>query len=274
MRGRRPRLWRWWAWWSVGAPLLIVFLVSQTGRAEPVALRGEKAAMTPAKHPRPRPGAGVGHMGHTVRPGDSLWTISRRYGVTVDVLSRVNGIRPGQRLQIGQRLTIPVAVADAGRQEPPSLAEIVLGPPPEANRAMMAWPLTAPVASGFGPRGVTWHGGIDLRADRGTPIRAAAPGMVIMSGTENGYGRVVKIWHALDLMTVYAHNHENYVRVGEWVELGQVIGTVGSTGRTTAPHLHFEVRLDGRKYNPLFWMPEPGVVEVAASDLLENRAIR
>ena len=74
--------------------------------------------------------------------------------------------------------------------------------------------------------------------------------MVISSGWERAYGRVVKIWHFGDLMTVYAHNLENLVKVGDWVEQGQVIATVGSTGRATAPHLHFEIRLEGRKYNP------------------------
>jgi murein DD-endopeptidase MepM/ murein hydrolase activator NlpD len=80
--------------------------------------------------------------------------------------------------------------------------------------------------------------------------------MVITSGWERAYGHVVKIWHPSDLMTVYAHNLENVVRVGDWVEQGQVIATVGSTGRATAPHLHFEIRLNGRKYNPTFWLPE------------------
>jgi lipoprotein NlpD len=76
----------------------------------------------------------------------------------------------------------------------------------------------------------------------------------------------VKIWHPDDLMTVYAHNLENLVKVGDWVEQGQVIGTVGSTGRSSAPHLHFEIRLDGRKCNSAFWLPELEALAAPARD--------
>ena len=90
--------------------------------------------------------------------------------------------------------------------------------------------------------------------------------MVISSGREPAYGRVVKIWHVNDLMTVYAHNLENLAKVGDWVEQGQVIATVGSTGRATAPHLHFEIRLNGRKYNPIFWLPEVDAIAAPVRD--------
>ena len=70
-------------------------------------------------------------------------------------------------------------------------------------------------------------------------------------------------------MTVYAHNLENLAKVGDWVEQGQVIATVGSTGRATAPHLHFEIRLAGRKYNPAFWLPE---TEALATPVRDDRS--
>ena len=130
-------------------------------------------------------------------------------------------------------------------------------------------PVPGPIVSPFGPRGVAWHGGIDLRAERQDPIHAAAAGMVITSGWEKAYGRVVKLWHVNDLMTIYAHNLENLVKVGDWVEQGQVIATAGSTGRATAPHLHFEIRLNGRKYNPAFWLPE---AEALADDVRDVRS--
>jgi murein DD-endopeptidase MepM/ murein hydrolase activator NlpD len=185
--------------------------------------------------------------------------------VSVEALAQANDLSPRVRLQIGRRLVIPGSAVQEGRQEPPSLAEIVLAPPPDPQPMALAWPVTGPVASPFGPRGSSWHGGTDIKVERGTPIRASAPGMVITSDTEVGYGHVIKIWHAFDLMTVYAHNQENFAKVGDWVERGQVIGIVGRSGRATAPHLHFEVRLDGKKYNPLYWLPPPGTVEVATS---------
>jgi murein DD-endopeptidase MepM/ murein hydrolase activator NlpD len=176
--------------------------------------------------------------------------------VSVEALIRANGLTPSGRLRVGQRLTIPLTEVREGSQEPPSLADIVLERPAVMPAAQLVRPVPGPAISPFGPRGVSWHGGIDLRAERQDPIHAAAAGMVITSGWERAYGRVVKIWHPNDLMTVYAHNFENVAKVGEWVEQGQVIATVGSTGRATAPHLHFEVRLNGRKYNPSFWLPE------------------
>ncbi len=231
--------------------------------ALPLPLKAEPAKPgVTARRPRDRGApAGPARLGHTVRQGDSLWTIARRYGVTPEALARANRLEAGHRLRPGQHLRIPT-VAAPGNQEPASLAEIVRARPPVTPGVDFAWPVAAPVGSPFGPRLRGWHGGIDLQAERGTPIRAAAPGMVIMSGWEGGYGHVVKIWHHADLMTVYAHNQENYVRVGDWVERGEVIGTVGSTGRASAAHLHFEIRHDGKKYDPLFWLPaaEPGRV--------------
>jgi len=213
--------------------------------------RAAKGAPARAATPPASPG-----LGHVIRPGDTLWTIAREHGVTVEALIRANRLGPNARLKVGHRLVLPLGTINADSQEPPSFADIVLTPPPSPPTVQLGRPVPGSVASPFGPRGRAWHGGVDLRAERGAPILAAAAGMVIMSGWERAYGHVIKIWHANDLMTVYAHNHENLVKVADWVEQGQVIGTVGGTGRATAPHLHFEVRLDGRKYNPLFWLPE------------------
>jgi murein DD-endopeptidase MepM/ murein hydrolase activator NlpD len=203
-----------------------------------------------------RGGQPAASLAHVVRPGQTLWGIAREHGVPVEALIRANGLTPTTRLRAGQRLNIPLHEVPEGSQEPPSLADIVLERPPATPAVTFIRPVPGPIVSPFGPRGVAWHGGIDLRAERQDPIHAAAAGMVITSGWEKAYGRVVKLWHVNDLMTIYAHNLENLVKVGDWVEQGQVIATVGSTGRATAPHLHFEIRLNGRKYNPAFWLPE------------------
>jgi len=259
----------WASWWAVAAAVLLGFVTTQPVGAEPKR-PGTKAA--PAKRSRPSlaPSASLGHI---VRPGQTLWGIAREHGVAVEALIRANRLAPDARLQVGQRLNLPLSEVPEGSQEPPSLADIVLERPPPTPLVQFIRPVPGPFASPFGPRGVAWHGGVDLRAERGAPIVAAAAGMVITSGWERAYGRVVKIWHPSDLMTVYAHNLENLAKVGDWVEQGQVIATVGSTGRATAPHLHFEIRLNGRKYNPAFWLPEPDTLAAAAGDLRRPAAV-
>jgi murein DD-endopeptidase MepM/ murein hydrolase activator NlpD len=219
---------------------------------------------------KPRPAPTGPSIVHVVRPGQTLWSVAREHAVPIEALIRANRLTPTSKLRTGQRLSIPLTEVREGSQEPPSLADIVLERPPATPAVTFIRPVPGPIVSPYGPRGVAWHGGLDLRADRHDPIHAAAAGMVITSGWERAYGRVVKIWHLNDLMTVYAHNLENLAKVGDWVEQGQVIATVGSTGRATAPHLHFEIRLDGRKYNPIFWLPEADAIPAPVRDLRET----
>lgn len=111
-------------------------------------------------------------------------------------------------------------------------------------------------SSGYGTRHdpftaeLTSHRGIDIAAATGTKIQAAAAGRVSFSGTKPGYGNIVIIEHEGGLQTRYAHNADNYVREGDTVTAGQVVATVGETGRATGPHLHFEVRRDGVPVDP------------------------
>jgi murein DD-endopeptidase MepM/ murein hydrolase activator NlpD len=258
----------WTSWWAVVLPVLLTF-TTQPVDAQPDAL-GARGAAAKRSRPRPAPSASLGHV---VRSGETLWAIAREHGVSVEALIRANRLAPNARLRVGQRLSLPLSEVPHGSQEPPSLADIVLEEPPPTPLVHFVRPVPGAVLSPFGPRGLAWHGGVDLRAERGAPVRAAAAGMVITSGWERAYGHVIKIWHLADLMTVYAHNLENLVRVGDWVEQGQLIATVGSTGRATAPHLHFEIRLGGRKYNPVFWLPEPDTLAASARDLRSPAAV-
>lgn len=112
------------------------------------------------------------------------------------------------------------------------------------------------VTSGFGQRvdpldGTTrTHSGIDFGAPEGTPVHAAAAGVVRSAGPRGGYGNAVEIDHGNGLTTLYGHNSQLTVSPGQRVEAGQVISHVGMTGRATGPHLHFEVRVDDRPQNP------------------------
>jgi murein DD-endopeptidase MepM/ murein hydrolase activator NlpD len=148
-------------------------------------------------------------------------------------------------------ITATLASAQAGQPDPIVIGGLELPIP------------GAPLASPFGLRndplsgGAGFHPGIDLGASSGTPIHAAAAGVVVTAGDCGGYGNCVVIDHGTSLATVYAHQSSLNVQVGETVDAGQVIGLVGSTGLATGPHLHFEVRLHGIPIDPLLALAGP-----------------
>jgi murein DD-endopeptidase MepM/ murein hydrolase activator NlpD len=130
------------------------------------------------------------------------------------------------------------------------------------NRTLALVPYRKPVigevefTSGFGVRidpflgRPAMHTGLDFRAATGDPVRATANGKVASSGWAGGYGRMVEIDHGNGLSTRYGHLSEIDVKVGDQIKIGQVIGAVGSTGRSTGPHLHYETRIDGEAVDP------------------------
>lgn len=95
-----------------------------------------------------------------------------------------------------------------------------------------------------------WHGGVDFAGKAGSPVVAVAAGVVTWSGVRSGYGQLVELNHSDGLVTRYAHNEENLVEVGEVVKKGQQIARMGSSGRSTGPHVHFEVYKNGRTVDP------------------------
>ena len=124
------------------------------------------------------------------------------------------------------------------------------------------WPLAGKITSAFGYRNdpftgdYTMHSGIDIAANSGTPIKAAATGSVIETGYRaGGYGNYVKIEHSSGFVTLYAHCSAIKVSDGQKVSVGDTVALVGSTGRSTGPHLHFEVRLHDTFLNPLWILP-------------------
>ena len=117
---------------------------------------------------------------------------------------------------------------------------------------VLAWPLQAPIGSPFGPRGTGFHPGIDLPASTGTPVGAAGPGRVIFTGYDaGGYGNLVEITHGGGVVSMYAHLSTILVRFGQSVATGTRVGRVGTSGESTGPHLHFEVRVRGAAVDPV-----------------------
>lgn len=119
------------------------------------------------------------------------------------------------------------------------------------SAAGFTWPTSGQITSGFGPRWGRMHEGLDIAAPTGRPITAAKSGKVIVAGPSGGYGNLVVIDHGGGLSTAYAHQSRIAVSVGDPVTQGGLIGYVGSTGHSTGPHLHFEVRVSGAARDPL-----------------------
>lgn len=125
------------------------------------------------------------------------------------------------------------------------------------------WPVVGFVSSSFGGRsspfgggGGQFHKGLDISNRMGTPIVAPAQGTVTLSGRDGAYGNSVEINHGGGIITKYGHMQRCAVQTGQWVKRGEVIGYIGMTGRTTGPHLHYEVRLNGVPVNPMRYILE------------------
>jgi murein DD-endopeptidase MepM/ murein hydrolase activator NlpD len=123
--------------------------------------------------------------------------------------------------------------------------------PPDGTPGRLQWPVGGPVTSGFGMRWGRMHEGIDIAVPSGTPVHAAGAGRVVYAGWMGGYGNLVVIDHGGGLSTAYGHNTSVSVSVGQDVSAGQVISYSGSTGHSTGPHVHFEVRVNGSAVDPL-----------------------
>jgi lipoprotein NlpD len=196
---------------------------------------------------------------HVVRPGENLYRIGKAYGVSHRELARVNDLRNPDRVEIGQRLFVP----GGKRVLPVNLItprNAIVDAPESRDfprgQGIFMWPLASgTLTSTFGPRGASFHDGIDIGAPVGTPVHASRDGTVIYSDTLRGYGNVVIVEHGGGYATVYAHNQENLVRAGERIRQGQPVARLGHSGRTSGPNLHFEVRKDNVARNPIYFLP-------------------
>ncbi len=125
----------------------------------------------------------------------------------------------------------------------------------EKQKITFIWPAKGTISSGYGKRQGRMHHGIDITKDNGKNVVASAMGIVEFSGRKNTFGKLIIINHGQNTKTLYAHNSKVFVRVNTKVKQGQLIARMGSTGKTKGPHLHFEIRIDGKSKNPLKYLP-------------------
>jgi murein DD-endopeptidase MepM/ murein hydrolase activator NlpD len=261
---------------------------------------------------------------HTVKKGESLWTIARDHDLTVAELREMNSSLKGTYLQPGDVLNlkkseplltvvstviltaeekVPYKIVyendgtlwrgqekvkeagktgvsevtyrvtkcndlEMGRQivakktlcksEPQIVrkgAKIMVASRGSGGNGVLSWPLRGQITCPYGKkRGSTIHTGIDIDGNTGDPVFSAGKGKVISAGWKGTYGKCVDIDHGQGLSTRYAHLNKINVSVGQKVSTGSILGEVGSTGRSTGSHLHFEVRVNGRYTNPLRYL--------------------
>ncbi|MBU1039048.1 peptidoglycan DD-metalloendopeptidase family protein [Patescibacteria group bacterium] len=195
----------------------------------------------------------INGLSYKIRSGDTLSAIASRYRVSIDAITEANPV--GNKLTIGQNIIIPGAQPLTIRTSP-----VVASQPGQNNlqpsgssasisNTKLQWPTVRRKITQY----YSWrHTGLDIADKVGTPLYAAEDGVVTVAGwNRGGYGYYIIIDHGGGLQTLYGHNSKLFVSVGEKVNRGQEIAAMGSTGRSTGPHIHFEVRLNGRRLNPL-----------------------
>jgi len=194
---------------------------------------------------------------HTIKKGDTLNAIASKYKAKSEDILEINKLADASELKVGIKIVVPDGIAPAPIRAisySSGLADIRnIFKPAKPIAGKLNWPTTAKRITQYF-RG--WrHSGLDIGAKRNQPIYAADDGVVITSGwNKGGYGYYIIIDHGNGFHTLYAHNNENYVKRGARVKKGDIIAAIGSTGRSTGPHLHFEVRVSGNKVNPLDYL--------------------
>jgi len=221
----------------------------------PTMQREQPAAVTtePAEQSAPEDSVLIEKV-YIVQRKDTLFRISRENNMTVEQLKKLNNLRSNE-LKVGQKLYI---IAPRGREEPVSTIKPISEEDIRSNtqlRKDLIMPTEGKILSEFGIRNGRPHKGIDICALNGIPIFAVLDGIVVYAGLQGNYGNVVVLEHPDYVMTVYGHNEQNLVAVGDVVKQGQIIATVGSTGNATTSHLHFEYRIKGKAINPRRVLP-------------------
>lgn len=185
---------------------------------------------------------------HEVLKGETLWRISKTYGVELERIVVANRIRDAQRIKAGQLLFIPSATKLIKSKSPTALSY---------TKEDFAWPVKGKVILYFGDRkGTSQNKGIDIQVGEGTTVVASRGGKVIFTDDKvKGYGKTIILDHGNDLHTLYAHNSEILVKIGENIKQFTPIAKVGSTGRAKTAYLHFEIRKGHQPQNPFYYLP-------------------
>lgn len=198
-------------------------------------------------------------VAHTVKKGESLNAIASRYRAKTEDILEINKLADASDLAVGQKIIVPDGIPVPTQTAPAArpaatgrtIGSIFKNAP--AASGHFNWPTTSKRISQYF-RG--WrHTGLDIPAPTGQPIYASEAGVVITAGwNRGGYGYYIIIDHGDGIHTLYGHNSKLNVERGDRVAKGQVIAAVGSTGRSTGPHVHYEVRVNGNRVNPLDYL--------------------
>lgn len=180
---------------------------------------------------------------YQVIAGDTLWDIAHTYGIQVEELKAANS-KNDDHLAVGEKIYIPGARW--------ARAETAVA---RASVSRFIWPTRGEISSPFGWRWGRLHAGLDLANDIGTHVMAARAGRVIWAGWRGGYGYTVMIDHGSGYVSLYGHLDDYFVERGQYVRAGQRIASMGNTGNSTGPHLHFEIRKDGQAVDPMGLLP-------------------
>lgn len=179
---------------------------------------------------------------YTIKKGDTVASIAKKYKADSEDIAKYNGVLVDGKLAAGEVIIIPDGEITVVQPAKPKTKTKILNS--YANSTPSGF-FTRPVVNGRRSQGIHGHNGVDIAATPGTPVLAAASGRAIVAkvgGYNGGYGNMIIISHDNNIQTVYAHLKAVYITQGQMVSQGEVIGEVGNTGRSTGPHLHFEVR--------------------------------
>ena len=191
----------------------------------------------------------VNGLSYKIKKGDTLQKVAKTYKSQADNIIEFNKLASASDIQIGQTIIVPdgvKSVPQTVRYSNPTKSSFANAP---TSNSKLLWPTNSHKITQY----FRWrHSGLDIGNKTGQPTYSSEAGRITKAGwSRGGYGYYIIIDHSGGLETLYAHLSKIYVKVGQNVARGQVIGAVGSTGRSTGPHLHFEVRVNNRRVNPL-----------------------